>query len=129
SESAANATVVLKHQTASPETQAAISRSEGKLMKHRIHRANLATLVLTASILAPAPLIVAQSQSTVAPTKIVFHKNKYSPEDDVKVGRQAASQAERQLPLLRDREVNDYLETLGQRLVAATPEEFQHPEF
>src|SRR5438132_3790313 len=98
-------------------------------MKHRIHRANLATLLLTASILAPAPLIVAQSQSTVAPTKIVYHKNKYSPEDDVKLGRQAAAQAERQLPLLRDREVNDYLETLGQRLVAAIPEEFQHPEF
>ena len=98
-------------------------------MKHRIHRANLATLLLTASILAPAPRIVAQSQSTVAPTKIVFHKNKYSPEDDVKIGRQAAAQAERQLPLLRDREVNDYLETLGQRLVAAIPEEFQHPEF
>src|ERR1700681_2031317 len=64
-----------------------------------------------------------------AQTQIVLHANKYKPSDDVKLGRQAAAEAERQFPLLRDEEVNAYVENLGQRLVAAIPPEFQHPEF
>jgi hypothetical protein len=62
-------------------------------------------------------------------TQIVLHPNKYKPADDVKLGRQAAAEAERQFPLMRDEEVNAYVENLGQRLVAAIPPEFQHPEF
>ena len=64
-----------------------------------------------------------------AQTQIVLHANKYKPADDVKLGRQAAAEAERQFPLLRDEVVNAYVENLGQRLVAAIPPEFQHPEF
>jgi hypothetical protein len=45
------------------------------------------------------------------------------------VGRQAAQEAEQQLPLLRDEEVRSYVERVGQRLVASIPPEFQHPEF
>src|SRR6202163_347832 len=67
--------------------------------------------------------------SAFAQTQIVLHANKYKPSDDVKLGRQAAAEAERQFPLLRDEEVNAYVENLGQRLVAAIPPEFQHPEF
>ena len=62
-------------------------------------------------------------------TQIKYHSNKYSPSDDVKVGRQAAAEAEQQFPLLRDSEVQSYVESVGQRLVAAIPPEFQHPEF
>src|SRR4029077_15311257 len=36
---------------------------------------------------------------------------------------------EQQFPLLRDSEVSAYVEKIGQRLVAAIPPEFQHPEF
>src|SRR5580765_4361777 len=64
-----------------------------------------------------------------AQTQIVLHANKYKPADDVKLGRQAAAEAERQFPLLRDAEVNAYVEKIGQRLVASIPSEFQHPEF
>jgi hypothetical protein len=64
-----------------------------------------------------------------AQTKIVYHSNKYKPTDDVKLGRQAAAEAEQQFPLLRDAEVNAYVERVGQRLVASIPPEFQHPEF
>src|SRR5712671_1859680 len=64
-----------------------------------------------------------------AQTQIVLHANRYKPADDVKLGRQAAAEAERQFPLMRDEEVNAYIENLGQRLVAAIPPEFQHPEF
>ncbi|HEV7376557.1 MAG TPA: M48 family metallopeptidase [Pyrinomonadaceae bacterium] len=67
--------------------------------------------------------------SALAQTRIVYHSNKYKPSDDVQVGRQAAAQAEQQMPVLRDEEVTAYVERVGQRLVAAIPQEFQHPEF
>lgn len=64
-----------------------------------------------------------------AQTKITPPKNKYSPQDDVKLGREAAAQVEQQLPLLRDDNVTSYVSDIGQRLVAAIPAELQHPEF
>jgi len=66
---------------------------------------------------------------TLAQTQIKLHNNKYSPMDDVRLGRQAAAEAEQQFPLLRDPEVGAYVERIGQRLVAAIPPEFQHREF
>ncbi|MDT4955121.1 MAG: hypothetical protein QOJ02_3259 [Acidobacteriota bacterium] len=64
-----------------------------------------------------------------AQTRIVYHSNKYKPSDDVQVGRQAAAEAEQQFPILRDEDITAYVERVGQRLVAAIPQEFQHPEF
>ncbi|HEX8070278.1 MAG TPA: M48 family metalloprotease [Pyrinomonadaceae bacterium] len=55
--------------------------------------------------------------------------NRYSPSDDVQVGQQAAQEAEQQLPILRDAEITNYVNDVGQRLVRAIPEEYQHPEF
>jgi len=66
---------------------------------------------------------------TFAQTQISYHKNRYKPGDDVKLGRQAAAEAEQQFPLLRDSEVTAYVEKVGQRLVASIPAEFQHSEF
>src|SRR5467141_1672686 len=74
-------------------------------------------------------LIALMPISAFAQTQISYHSNKYKPQDDVRLGRQAAAEAERQLSILRDSEVTDYLEGVGQRLVAAIPPEFQHPEF
>src|SRR6202521_6196640 len=76
-----------------------------------------------------AAAIVAMPLAALAQTKIVYHSNKFKPADDLKLGRQAAAEAEQQFPLLRDAEVNAYVERVGQRLVAAIPPEFQHPEF
>lgn len=73
--------------------------------------------------------IVMMPLAAFAQTKIVYHNNKYKLTDDVKLGRQAAAEAEQQFPLLRDTEVNAYVERVGQRLVASIPPEFQHPEF
>jgi Zn-dependent protease with chaperone function len=73
--------------------------------------------------------IVMMPLAVFAQTKIVYHSNKYKVTDDVKLGRQAAAEAEQQFPLLRDAEVNAYVERVGQRLVASIPPEFQHPEF
>ncbi len=73
--------------------------------------------------------MVAMPLSVFGQTPIKYHSNRYSPEDDVKLGRQAAAEGERQLPILRDPEVTGYLERVGRRLVAAVPPEYRHPEF
>lgn len=67
--------------------------------------------------------------SALAQTQIKLHSNKYSIQDDIKLGRQAAQEAESQFPLLRDETVQGYVENVGQRLVASIPQQFQHPEF
>src|SRR5438093_8196557 len=64
-----------------------------------------------------------------AQTRVVPPKNSYTPAQDVELGRQAAAQAEQQLPILRDDLVTSYVETIGDRLVRAIPPELQHPEF
>lgn len=74
-------------------------------------------------------VLVMMPLAAFAQTKIVYHANKYKLSDDVKLGRQAAAEAEQQFPLLRDAEVDAYVERIGQRLVASIPSEFQHPEF
>ena len=67
--------------------------------------------------------------SLVAQTQIKLHKNKYSVQDDIRLGREAAIQAEQKLPVLRDEELRRYVQRVGDRLVAAIPPQFQHPEF
>jgi len=66
---------------------------------------------------------------TVAQTRIVAPKNKYSVTDDVKLGREAAAQAKKELPMLNDDRVDDYVERIGQRLADSVPPEFRHSEF
>ena len=82
---------------------------------------------LMASFMALA--IFAMPYALMAQTRISYHSNRYSINDDVKVGRQAAAEVEQQMPLLRDAQTANYVEEIGQRLVAAIPQEFQHPEF
>jgi len=67
--------------------------------------------------------------TALAQTQIKYHSNKYSVQDDIKLGRQAAQEAESQFPLLRDSEVQSYVENVGRRLVSSIPSQFQHPEF
>ncbi len=67
--------------------------------------------------------------TAVAQTQIKLHSNKYKISDDVKVGRQAAAEVERQMPILNDREATDYVARVGERLASSIPQQFQHPEF
>jgi hypothetical protein len=64
-----------------------------------------------------------------AQTQITPDKNKYTPAQDVQIGREAAQEVQRELPLLRDERIDDYVERIGDRLVRAIPPQFQHPEF
>ena len=53
-----------------------------------------------------------------AQTKIKSGFNLFSTQDDVQVGQQSAAEAERQLPILRDANVQQYVDRIGQRLAA-----------
>jgi hypothetical protein len=67
--------------------------------------------------------------SSVAQTRITPPSNKYSPAEDVQLGKQAATQAEQQLPILRDDLLTGYVRNVGHRLVDVIPPELRHPEF
>jgi hypothetical protein len=56
-------------------------------------------------------------------------KNKYKIEDDLKLGRDAAAQVEREFPILNDRDSNVYVQNVGRRLVNAIPRQFDQPAF
>jgi hypothetical protein len=56
-------------------------------------------------------------------------KNKYKVQEDVKLGVDASRQVEQQFPILNDGMVDNYVEEVGARLVAAIPTEFRHNEF
>jgi hypothetical protein len=63
-------------------------------------------------------------------TRITAPKNDYEPAEDVKVGREAAAQITRELPLLPENgDVDSYVEHVGTTLSAAIPPEFKHSEF
>ena len=64
-----------------------------------------------------------------AQTVINPPKNKYTPAQDVQLGREAAVQVEKQLPLLRDDTVASYVSEIGQRLVQGIPAAQRQPEF
>ncbi len=83
----------------------------------RAHRSLVALAVLS--------LVAAAS----AQTRITPPPNKYSLEDDVRAGREAAAEVERQMPLMRDDAVSSYVADLGERLVNGIPPDLQHPEF
>lgn len=93
-------------------------------MNHHNHRRTQGFIVwLMALALFATPL------ATLAQTRIAYHSNKYKVTDDVRVGQQAAAEVEKQMPILRDSEVEQYVTSVGRRLVNAIPPEFQHPEF
>jgi len=80
--------------------------------------------------LLPALLLtVALANPALAQTKITPDANKYTPAQDVELSREAAAEARKQLPMLNDGRVDDYVEMVGGRLVEAIPPEFRHPEF
>ncbi|MCA1636256.1 MAG: M48 family metalloprotease [Acidobacteria bacterium] len=76
-----------------------------------------------------ALLVFAMPLTALGQTRIEMPKNKYNVQDDVKLGQDAARQVEQQMPIMRDNNIDGYVESVGQRLVAAIPEEFRQPGF
>ena len=64
-----------------------------------------------------------------AQTKIALDPNKYSPQQDVQLGQEAAAQARKELPMLNDDRVDDYVARVGETLVRAIPPEYRHSGF
>ncbi len=67
--------------------------------------------------------------TAAAQTRITPPKNKYSPADDVKIGRDAAAEVRKQYPVIHDQQIASYLERLGNRLVNAAPPELNQRVF
>jgi Zn-dependent protease with chaperone function len=57
----------------------------------------------------------------LAQTVVKPPKNKYTPQQDVEIGREAAAEVRRQYPIIHDERIARYLTKLGDRLVAAAP--------
>ena len=77
----------------------------------------------------PLFLLTVALGTASAQTHIVAPPNKYKASDDVKLGQEAAAQVQKEMPLLNDSSVDEYVAGIGQRLVRAIPPEYQHPEF
>ena len=92
-------------------------------------RSRLKVALLAASLAACATGAAETRTTPDGQTVITAPKNKYSPQDDVQLGREAAQQVEKELPVMRDEQVNSYLNEIGRRLAAQIPAEFRHPEF
>src|SRR5688572_15479980 len=82
-----------------------------------------------ARIIPAVILTLAVAWPAAAQTKIVAPRNTYAVQDDVKLGQEAAGEVRKELPLLNDDRVDDYVEDVGQRLVEAIPAEFRHSGF
>jgi beta-barrel assembly-enhancing protease len=88
-----------------------------RMSTHR-YGAALSALLLTAALATPS-----------AQTKIPVDKNKYTPAQDVQLGQEASAEVRKELPMLNDNRVDDYVEDVGRRLAAAIPAQYQHREF
>ena len=64
-----------------------------------------------------------------AQTKITAPRNKYKVQDDVKLGREASVEVEKQFPIISDAQMARYVEDVGRKLVAAIPSQFQQSAF
>jgi predicted Zn-dependent protease len=64
-----------------------------------------------------------------AQTRIEPDRNRFSPAQDVELGRRAAAELRQELPIVRDRRTQAYVDRLGERLVAAIPGRLQQPRF
>jgi beta-barrel assembly-enhancing protease len=76
-----------------------------------------------------AILLTATASLGIAQTRVTAPQNKYTPEQDVELGQQAAKEVEQQLPVLRDEAIESFVEDIGRRLVREIPPELRHPEF
>ncbi len=81
-----------------------------------------ARLVAVAGVMVASTLLLAQ-------TRIDVPKNKYKVSDDVKLGKEAADEVRKQLPLINDDSVSSYTADLGRKLAAVIPAEYAHAEF
>jgi Zn-dependent protease with chaperone function len=86
-------------------------------------------LISRASAFAAAAAVAGSLTVISGQTRIAPPDNKYTPAQDVQLGREAAQEMRQQLPIMNDDEVTSYVEGVGRRLVGAIPRELQQQEF
>jgi hypothetical protein len=80
-----------------------------------------ATILAMTLALASAPT---HTQTRVAPPP-----NSYTAAQDVELGRKAAADARKTLPLMHDDNVSSFVQDIGRRLVGAIPRDLEQPQF
>ena len=83
----------------------------------------------TARVPLVAAIVAALTLSAGAQTRIEPGKNRYSPQQDVQLGRQAATEVREKLPMLDDERTESFVEAIGERLVAEIPDYLDQPAF
>ena len=73
--------------------------------------------------------VVISLAGTAAQTVIKLPKNRFTPEQDVKIGLEGAAEVRQQYPIINDEKIARYLTGLGDRLVANAPAELKHPVY
>jgi Zn-dependent protease with chaperone function len=73
--------------------------------------------------------LVVASAGIVGQTPIKLPKNRYTPQQDVELGREAAAEIRQQYPIIENQEITRYLDRLGDRLVEVAPAEFKQPVY
>ncbi|HEY0659339.1 MAG TPA: hypothetical protein VGD05_12730, partial [Pyrinomonadaceae bacterium] len=76
------------------------------------------------TILMMALTLLVLPVAAIGQTRVSMPRNKYNVQEDVKIGRQAAAEVERQMPILNDDDAARYIQTVGERLVSGIPAQF-----
>ncbi len=79
---------------------------------------------LIALVTAGLAVVAVSAQTVITPPK-----NKYTPEQDVELGKEAAAEVRQQYPVIADDQINAYLDGAGRALVASAPSQLNHPAF
>ena len=80
-------------------------------------------------VLAAVAASLVLAGSAAAQTPIELHDNKFTVQQDVELGREAAEDVRRELPLLRDSVVEGFVERVGKRLIGEILGHLRHPGF
>ncbi len=91
------------------------------MKNYRSGRSFIAAVIISTLSLVPL--------AATAQTRVNMPKNKYKVQDDVKIGRDASVEVEKQFPILNDAQAQRYVETVGEKLVTAIPPQFRQPAF
>jgi beta-barrel assembly-enhancing protease len=97
-----------------------MSPKRKSVMAIRNESVRAAAVMMALAVCVTAPL---------AQTVVKLPKNKYTPQQDVELGREAAAEVRQQYPIISNERIARYLTTLGDRLVDAAPQELKEPVY
>lgn len=101
------------------------------LVKNRVDTTAVMRYQRINLVIVSAIAFIAFTVSTcAAQTQIDVSDNSYSIRDDIRIGRQAATEIEKQLPTIAERSlVDNHVESVGRRLVRGIPSRYRHRGF